>query len=306
MVIPAPAARWSRSEGDDWDIVTSVGYTALAVAAERAVETKRADSLIQDKFAEQFVIAAAVPNLVRYIVTPRPANPGMARFSRHMGVRSRFFDEFFLDAAAAGIRQSVILAAGLDARAHRLDWPAGQIVFELDRPLVLSFKNAILEKSSVAPRSDRRAVAVDLRDDWPSALRAAGFDPTTPCAWSAEGLLSYLPSAARQLLFERIESLSPPGSRIAVQSHHRAFNASETHEKMKEVDPYHPLAQIDLSDLVFPDQQFDSQVWLEQHGWAVDVRTASQLGMGYGLVCEEPGPIEDTSIYISATLPAVP
>ena len=64
---------------------------------------------------------------------------------------------------------------------------------------------------------------VDLRHDWPKALRDAGFDPSEPTAWAAEGLLPYLPADAQDLLFERIHVLSARGSRIAVESFGAGF-----------------------------------------------------------------------------------
>jgi hypothetical protein len=84
--------------------------------------------------------------------------------------------------------EAVILAAGLDARAYRLPWPRGTVVYEVDLPDVVAFKTSTLSKLGAQPTAERRTVAVDLRDDWPAALRAAGFDPQAPAAWSAEGL----------------------------------------------------------------------------------------------------------------------
>ena len=98
-------------------------------------------------------------------------------------MRTKFFDDFFLDAADAGIRQAVILAAGLDARAYRLQWPAGMVVFEIDQPEVIEFKTTTMAGLGAEPTADRRPVAVDLRNDWPAALADAGFDPASPTAW---------------------------------------------------------------------------------------------------------------------------
>ena len=95
------------------------------------------------------------------------------------------------------MRQIVIPAAGLDSRAYRLAWPDGTVVFELDQPQVLEFKHEVLAGSGDAPTAERREIAVDLRDDWPQALRRSGFDPSRPSAWIVEGLLVYLPAAAQ-------------------------------------------------------------------------------------------------------------
>ena len=67
------------------------------------------------------------------------------------------------------------------------------------------------------PTAERREIAVDLRNDWPQALRDHGFDPAKPSAWIAEGLLIYLPAAAQQQLFAGIDSLAAPGSHVAVE-----------------------------------------------------------------------------------------
>jgi len=215
-----------RTEGDTWDITESVGATALSVAAARAVETATADPLIRDEFAYLLVSTAGQP-------WARLASPGLEwigddehgrRVHRlacdYQAVRTYFFDGYFADAVAAGIRQMVILAAGLDSRAYRLDWPAGTTVYEIDQPQVVTYKTATLESAGAAPKAIRRTVPVDLRDDWPAALSAAGFDRSQPTAWLAEGLLPYLPAEAQDRLFETLTELSAPGSQVAVE----AFN----------------------------------------------------------------------------------
>src|SRR5207302_5522316 len=109
---------------------------------------------------------------------------GLQRLTGNMAVRTKFFDDFFIGAGAtAGIRQVVILASGLDSRAYRLDWPAGTTVYEIDQPQVLAYKSTTLAENGVTPSADRREVAIDLRQDWPAALRAAGFDPAARTAW---------------------------------------------------------------------------------------------------------------------------
>ncbi|MGH3971360.1 MAG: class I SAM-dependent methyltransferase, partial [Mycobacterium sp.] len=199
-----------RTDGDSWDIVTSVGSTAVMVAAARAVETGSVAPLIRDEFAYALVSAAgptwarlASPDL-EWIGDDEPGRRAHRVACDYQAVRTHFFDEYFNGAAKAGIRQVVILAAGLDSRAYRLQWPAGTTVYEIDQPEVLRYKTTTLESSGAAPTATRRAIAVDLRDDWPAALTAAGFDRGQPTAWLAEGLLPYLPGDAQNRLFEMV------------------------------------------------------------------------------------------------------
>jgi methyltransferase (TIGR00027 family) len=213
-----------RTEGDSWEITESVGATALSVAAARAVETATADPLIRDEFAH-LLVSSAGPAWAR-LASPDLDWIGDDEHGRrahrvacdYQAVRTHFFDEYFREAAEAGIRQVVILAAGLDSRAYRLDWPAGTTVYEIDQPKVLEYKTGTLESAGAAPTATRRAVAVDLRDDWAAALTAAGFDRSQPTAWLAEGLLPYLPAEAQDRLFAMLTALSVPGSQVAVEA----------------------------------------------------------------------------------------
>ena len=90
-------------------------------------------------------------------------------------------------------------------------------MFEIDQQAVIDFKTATLSKLGAKPSAEHRPVAVDLRDDWPAALRANRFDETQPTAWSAEGLLAYLPPDAQDRLFDEITALTASGSRLATE-----------------------------------------------------------------------------------------
>ncbi|MEW2069397.1 SAM-dependent methyltransferase, partial [Streptomyces sp. NPDC007346] len=177
-------------------VAGGVGVTALLVAAARAIETHRPDSLAQDVYAEHFVLAA--PASAGWPVHPRQvadgdANPLWGRFARYFGLRTRVLDDFLLRSVRAGdVRQVVLLGAGLDSRAFRLDWPPGCVVFEIDRKEVLAFKHQVLGGLSATPRAARVPIPMDLRADWAGALPGAGFDPAAPSVWLVEGLLFYL------------------------------------------------------------------------------------------------------------------
>jgi methyltransferase (TIGR00027 family) len=144
------------------------------------------------------------------------ACPGIP-LADHLAVRSKFFDDVLSAAAGNGVRQLVILAAGLDTRAFRLDWARGTTVYEIDASMVLEFKDAVLAAHGAVPGCERRTVAADLREDWPAALIQAGFDPAMPTAWLAEGLFPYLPDEAIDALLGHVHALSVPGSLIALE-----------------------------------------------------------------------------------------
>jgi len=263
----------SRTAGDSWAITELVGATALGVAAGRAVETAGVDPLIRDNFAGILVSSAGQ-------AWARLADPKLAwldddqhgkRVHRlgidYQAVRTHFFDEYFRTAADDGIRQVVILAAGLDSRAYRLNWPPDTTVYEIDQPKVLAYKTGILESHGAVPAARRRPVPVDLRDDWPAALTAAGFDRTQPTAWLAEGLLPYLPGDAADRLFEKFTALSVPGSRVAVEVF--GMNSNSNTNRWKRMRERLGL-DVNVEALTYhePDRS-DAAGWLAEHGWQV-------------------------------------
>ena len=203
----------TRTHDDSWDITESVGATALGVAMARAAESDCDCPLFTDRYAQLFVDAAIQRGWDPSVVAKR-----LPILRGYLAARTKWFDEYFIAAGANGIDQAVILAAGLDARPWRLPWVHGSVVYEIDQPQVLAFKADALAARGARPASRYQAVPIDLRADWPTALREAGFDPSEPTAWSAEGLLPYLPAAGQDLLFERIVTLSATGSRIAVEA----------------------------------------------------------------------------------------
>jgi methyltransferase (TIGR00027 family) len=283
----------ARTDDDTWDLSNSVGATATGVAVGRALASRGPDPLITDPFAEPLVRAVGVNFFTRIAsgeLDPAHVDDngdfGMQRMGAMMGVRTRFFDEFFLAAADAGIRQAVILASGLDARAYRLPWPAGTTVFEIDQARVIEFKTATLAELGASPTADRRAVPVDLRHDWPAALRAAGLDPTKPTAWSAEGLLPFLPPDAQDRLLDNISALSPAGSQLATENLRGAGDAVQTMaDRMREVtDQWREHGfDIEMTDLWYGGERNDVIDYLDTHGWATSATSVSELAVSYGL-----------------------
>lgn len=279
----------TRTDSDSWDLATSVGATATMVAAQRALAAAGPDPLIDDPYAAPLVRAVGIDVFTRLVDGKIPVEEGSEfdpdRMAQGMAVRTRFFDRHFLDAADSGIRQAVILAAGLDARAYRLPWPAGTVVYEVDMPQVIDFKTETLRKLGAEPTAQRRTVAVDLRDDWPAALTAAGFDPRAATAWSAEGLLVYLRPDAQDALFDEITALSTPDSRLACELipdtavlESAAWRAH--HDRMRELG-----FGVDISELVYHGDRNHVVDYLTAKGWQVSGRTAEQLhadnGFGY-------------------------
>src|SRR5262249_21354772 len=224
-----------RSDDDHWDIVSSVGYTALLVAGWRALHAVSPQPLVRDEYAKLFIAASQDPYLAGVLANPGNNENGTA-FPRLYGVQTRFFDDFFTSAGDAGIRQAVIVAAGLDSRAYRLEWLDSTTVFEVDLPKVLEFKARVLGEHGATPKARRSEVAADLRTDWPAPLKAAGFDPQSPSAWSVEGVLPYLTDDAQNTLFTRISELCAPGSRVAVG----ALGSRLDREQLAALETTHP------------------------------------------------------------------
>jgi methyltransferase (TIGR00027 family) len=296
----------TRYEGDTWDLASSVGVTATMVAAARAMATREERPLIDDPFAEPLVRAVGVDLLTRLAsgeLDPAELNDvfdagdatdgsagstgAMSRMADNMAVRTKFFDEFFLDATKAGIKQVVILASGLDSRAYRLAWPTQTVVYEIDQPQVIEFKTRTLADLGAEPTADRRVVAVDLRNDWPTALRTAGFDPSQPTAWSAEGLLGYLPPEAQDRLLDTITALSAPGSRIATESSSNLEpgDLEKMTERMQHISERwraHGF-ELDMTGLVYLGDRNEAVPYLSDRGWNLTSNSVRDLFAANGL-----------------------
>ncbi|MDV3125751.1 class I SAM-dependent methyltransferase [Mycobacterium sp. 21AC1] len=262
-----------RTDNDTWDITTSVGQTALFVAASRALEARKPDPLAVDPYAEVFCRAVG-GDWIQAIDGVAPEHPLQTEFGEHFvnfqGARTKYFDEYFRRAGEAGVRQIVLLAAGLDSRAYRLPWQAGTVVYELDQPDVLQFKREALAQVGEEPTAERREVAVDLRDDWMGALRANGFDPSKPSAWIAEGLLIYLPGDAQASLFDGIDQLAAPGSFVAVEE---AVPMDRELFEAKRAEGVASGEENSFFSLVYNEQHAPAQEWFSGRGWSAEATT---------------------------------
>ncbi|HLR98075.1 MAG TPA: class I SAM-dependent methyltransferase [Mycolicibacillus parakoreensis] len=306
----------ARTDNDSWDLASSVGVTATAVAAARAVASRGPDAIIDDPFAEPLVRAVGLEvftDLAGGALTAddldtdgTDAGTDQRQMTANMAVRTRYFDDFFTAAAEAGIDQAVILASGLDSRAYRLHWPPGTTVYEIDQPEVIEFKTRTLADLGAEPTAERRAIAIDLRDDWASALRAAGFDPDRPTAWSAEGLLGYLPAEAQDRLLDTITALSAPGSRLATEN----VPAPDTARRETMLQRMRVTARqwrrhgvdFDPDELFFLGERHEAAPYLSERGWRVRARSVTDLFAAHGFP-----PVDDDAglsdlHYLTATL----
>jgi methyltransferase (TIGR00027 family) len=297
-----------RTDGDSWGPASSVGATATMVAASRAVASQGPDALLDDPLADPLVRAVGLDPFVRIIdgeidFEDDPLFNRKAR-TQQIAVRTRFFDDFFTGATEDGVRQAVILASGLDTRAYRLRWPVGTVVYEIDQPQVIAFKTNTLADLGATPTADRRAIAIDLRDDWPAALADGGFDVTQPTAWSAEGLLPYLPPDAQDRLFDHITALSAPGSRLATE--HVPDPNAFTDERLQRISERWRRLGLDLNagDLFYRGERSVVIDYLTTHGWQVTAHPAKELYArnGFEFPEDEMAATFGEMSYVAATL----
>lgn len=262
----------ARTDDDTWDAATSVGATATMVAAHRAAASNAPDPVINDPFAEPLVRAVGLEvfsRLARGELDQAEAGELFGAMTDIFASRTRFFDEFMIEAGQAGIRV-VIVASGLDARAYRLAWPAGTIVYEIDQPQVIAFKTTTLSELGAVPTAELRTVGVDLRQDWQAALRRTGFNSQQPTAWLAEGLLiGFLPPAAQDAMIGAVSALSAPGSQFACDYLSSAGQSEAAQEQMRSMSDRWRVRGLDLNvaDLTFSGERRDVADQLRSLGW---------------------------------------
>ncbi|HWG02456.1 MAG TPA: SAM-dependent methyltransferase [Trebonia sp.] len=290
----------------DWDVVTGVGLTALGAAAIRAIEGHHPEPLVSDPYAAAFVRAAGqLPRPLPVTPEEADADPDFPWYglARYLGVRSKFFDGFFAAATqAAGIRQVVILAAGLDTRAFRLGWPDGMTLHEIDKPLVISFKNSVLAGEGAIAGCERRTAPCDLRDDWATALLAAGFDPARPTAWLAEGLFMYLPDEAKDALLASVDRLSAAGSRVAIEHVPSAVQDRGTAAGSAVVS----RVDDDLAGLWATEYRHDPVAALRTSGWTVTADLVPDVAERYGRpLTDVPLASQLSSVLVTGVKPAL-
>jgi methyltransferase (TIGR00027 family) len=259
-----------RRGDDTWDPATGVGMTATFGAAARAVATSK--GLINDPFAEPLVRAAGVQYFTQVVQNEvygdGGGDPVVTGLMDILATHTRFLDEFLARAGRVGIRQTVILASGLDTRPYRLWWPPGTTVYEIDQPEVMDFKTRVLRGLGAKLSANRRAIGIDLRQDWLAALRRVGFDDTQPTVWIAEQLLvGYLPPEAQNRLLDGVTAVSAAGSRFAAD-HMPTWTSSQLEAGRAFVDDWrqHGL-DVGLASPTYPGEYRNVPEYLEAKGW---------------------------------------
>jgi methyltransferase (TIGR00027 family) len=279
----------ARTDRDSWDLASSVGATATMVAAARAAASRRPDPVINDPFAEPLVRAVGLDLFTKVASGELDFVDGGVGFPRMVdtfAARARFYDDYFAQASSAGLRQVVIVASGLDARPYRLSWPAGTTLYEIDQPEVIEFKTTTLSGLGAVPGAEHRPVGIDLREDWPAALRSAGFDAAQPTAWLAEGvLIGFLPPDAEVRLLDNVTALSAAGSKFAGdygsvrgQTEEQQRQAQLMTDRWRE----HGL-NLHIPDLTYPGEHTDVAAHLQAHGWDTATFVLADLFNAAGL-----------------------
>lgn len=177
----------------------------------RGLEARREDAIVVDPYAEALA-GEAGRQFTAQLTQWRPDR--VKHRKSLMPFRTRYLDDALLERDPA-IQQVVILAAGLDARAYRLDCLEDCHVWEFDlNGDMMERKQRIMAEMNVTAlsKSHHCLIADLVHDPWPEQLLKTGFDPSKPTFWSIEGLLYYLPKGAIVTLLQRLDAQSAPGS----------------------------------------------------------------------------------------------
>lgn len=258
---------------------SGVGRSAFFVTWTRMLESRRPDALFHDPVAEialaELAKSAEVSEMAKILGSDRGSaatTEDEDRFA-YFAVRTRYFDDRLLAATHRGIRQVVLLAAGMDGRAWRVDWPIGTTLYELDLPDIMEFKEAALATSGLTPRCYRRGVRVDLTADWGKPLLDAGFNAVEPTVWLAEGVLQYLTLDAGDAMLSRVTELSVAGSELLLE-HNSKIMESEAGRSVREA--------VEASGVAWKSARDDLQPWLDEYGWRAEVHAGSDSAISHG------------------------
>lgn len=245
----------------------AVSYTAQWMAAARALESEREDALCIDPLARELAAPKGFELIDRY------EGGGLLPF---ISIRTKFLDDTISTTLAEGdIRQVVLIAAGMDTRAFRLDWPEDVEVYEVDHGPLIEEKRRRLDLLKAQPRVDRREVSADLTGTWLPDLEKAGFDPTRPTLWIAEALTFFLTEEQAAGLLRLLASASAPGSRLGFDVLGRALLRSPFSK------PFLTQLAEDGTPWIFGTDEPED--FVKGTGWKVtDLKEPGQPGVGEG------------------------
>lgn len=251
---------------------TGVGWTALGVAAARALESERPDRLFNDPYAADFV--GGDPH--RFRDASDQSQAVFQGLGDYLAIRTHFLDTYLIGVVGPDVRQVVLVAAGLDTRAFRMPWPPRVRLFEVDLPQVLDFKQDVLDDCGARSSCQRTVIPADLTTDWAIPLRNSGFRHDEPTVWLVEGLLVYLTEADNDRLMARIAELSCPGSQLAVEYVTRTSLVTSSVRQLREGFAHELSSLWRNAALTAP------AAWLAGHGWTVDRHPLAELAESYG------------------------
>ena len=247
------------------DTKTTLAATANWTAAVRAVETKRPDRLFEDAWAT--ALAGEIGSTWIQGRAPESLAP--------IVLRTRYFDDYLKRITESlGIRQIVLLGAGLDTRAYRLNWPDGTTLYEVDQPDLLEYKENILQAQGARPQCRRVVVKTDLKQEWAIPLRRAGYEAAKPSGWLIEGLLFYLPTQVVTSLLTLVSGITARGSWLGFDIINGETLTSPFTKRWIEMQQEAGAPWIGTLD--------DPVAFLAQAGWRAELTQAGQPEANHG------------------------
>jgi methyltransferase (TIGR00027 family) len=189
----------------------SVIVTGKGTAALRALEANSGEGAL---FSDPLALTLASPEGIAWAASL--AEPMRNMMIDMVAVRTRFIDDFcirFLEKLESNVSakspQVVLLGAGYDTRALRIDRLQRVMIFETDLPAMHALKTHAFDAAKIYTPPNLTRVAADLTNNsWPDRLINAGFSRQKPTLWIAEGLSSYLPREANIMLYRLAHNLS--------------------------------------------------------------------------------------------------
>ena len=244
----------------------SIIETALWAAAQRARESERTDHLFSDPLAH---VLAGDEGMAALDLSHK-YNPRHEDASKHISIPIRFFDDVAQQFTSAGIRQLVLLAAGMDARAYRLNWPEHTTIYRTRSSRVARKKETLLHQSGSEARCRRVTLGADLVQDWASLLAGAGFDRAQRSIWLIEGLFYYLEEPAVNHVLAEVSSQACTGSVLLTDLISRSFLTSPGMQPALKAMEERGMGWRFGSD--------DPVGLFAAHGWKADIRQPDDEG----------------------------